>query len=95
MRWSRLKDEASNSRRHRRIATTIALLLTVSSLAAPFAAAQGGEERLGEVLWPPEDARAFSDLAELGASAFDNGTQPAKLGLGPVQSLELNVESSA
>jgi hypothetical protein len=90
-----MKDEASNSRRHRRIATTIALLLTVSSLAAPFAAAQGGEERLGEVLWPPEDARAFSDLAELGASAFDNGTQPAKLGLGPVQSLELNAESSS
>lgn len=70
-------------------ASAIALFLVFSSIGAPLASAQGGQADLGEILWPAETDREFKDLADLGASVFDDVVDPMKVGLAPIKSIDL------
>lgn len=81
-------DDNTVPQRCRRSATLIALLLVVSSLGVSAASAQENPGDLGEVLWPKEEHRGFEDLAGLGASLFNDTTEPLTVGLTPVESLQ-------
>lgn len=70
--------------------TVIAVLVVLGlSLAGFPASAQSNPSGLGEIAWPEEDRQQFADLADLGASLYGNDTQPAKLGIHPVDSMTL------
>jgi hypothetical protein len=76
--------------------TTVALLLV---LAAPFAAAQtaaqGNTEGVGDILWPSEDHRRFTALADLGTSLLEDGIDPVRLGIAPLESLHFEQKNAS
>jgi hypothetical protein len=89
-----MTNHATPPRRVRYYAAVIALLLVAMSLGAPTSLAQEDEGRLGEVLWPAEEHRDFQNLSDLGASIFNNTTEPMRLGLTPMQSLQAERENA-
>lgn len=75
-------------RRSVRFSTVTVLLLVASSLGSVPASSQGNPGEVGEVLWPTEAHRNHQDLADLGASFFNDTADPLTIGLAPVESLE-------